>query len=160
MSSDLKPELTVAFIIHHVARFYGLDPRLITSPRRHERYVRPRHLAMWLARDLMPDYSLPRIGRAFGHRDHSTVRHGIARIEAILDHDSVFHAMAIGMRREISALTVDPSAAEQPAVNQVEALLDGLSKAVNAIRRASPEIAARCFGEIRPREETDHDAPV
>jgi hypothetical protein len=50
------------------------------SPRRQERIVRARQVAMYLAINLIDDWSLPRIGRRF-HKDHSTVMHARDRIE-------------------------------------------------------------------------------
>jgi chromosomal replication initiator protein len=43
--------------------------------------VRPRQVAMYLAKTLTPR-SLPEIGRRFGGRDHTTVLHAVRKIEA------------------------------------------------------------------------------
>jgi chromosomal replication initiator protein len=50
------------------------------SPRRQERIVRARQVAMYLAINLIDDWSLPRIARRF-HKDHTTVMHARDRIE-------------------------------------------------------------------------------
>ena len=50
----------------------------IDSPSRARRLVAARHIAMTLARRVTSQ-SLPEIGRRFGGRDHSTVRHAIGK---------------------------------------------------------------------------------
>ena len=52
----------------------------MVSSRRARAVVGPRHVAMYLAKQLTTR-SLPEIGRKFGGRDHTTVMYGIRRIE-------------------------------------------------------------------------------
>jgi hypothetical protein len=52
----------------------------LLSQRRHHAIVRPRQIAMWLARQCSMR-SLPEIGRLSGERDHTTVLHAVRRIE-------------------------------------------------------------------------------
>ena len=59
--------------------------------------MRPRQLAMFLARGLT-DTPLPGIGRAFGGRDHTTVMHACRRVERALDHDSELRAALARVR--------------------------------------------------------------
>jgi chromosomal replication initiator protein len=49
-------------------------------------YARPRQVAMYLAKQLT-SRSLPDIGRRFGGRDHTTVMHGVRRIEELKSAD-------------------------------------------------------------------------
>lgn len=44
--------------------------------------ARPRQVAMYLAKH-MTSRSLPEIGRRFGGRDHTTVMHGVKRIDEL-----------------------------------------------------------------------------
>jgi hypothetical protein len=62
-----------------VCKFYGVSMHEVTSPRRHPQVVRPRQVAMYLARELTL-HSLPTIGRAIGARDHTTVLHAVKKI--------------------------------------------------------------------------------
>ena len=48
--------------------------------------AKPRLLVMWLARQCTP-YTLARIGRHFGGRDHKTVSHAVQRIEQMMQTD-------------------------------------------------------------------------
>jgi hypothetical protein len=51
----------------------------------------PRHIAMYLAKTLTVR-SLPEIGRRIGNRDHTTILHGIRKIEALLLTDDALRA--------------------------------------------------------------------
>jgi chromosomal replication initiation ATPase DnaA len=73
--------LTCAQIINAVARVTGVRVMEITSPRRAAKIMRSRHIAVWLCRKLT-DCSYPQIGRALGGRDHSTIMHGVRKIDA------------------------------------------------------------------------------
>lgn len=68
-----------------VAAAYQSTAEIIDSNRRTSAYVKPRHVAMYLTRQLT-DLCLTDIGRAFGGRDHSTVLHAINKtIERMRD---------------------------------------------------------------------------
>lgn len=51
----------------------------LASPRRSRPYTAPRHVCIWLVRQLCTHYSLPMIGKMFGRRDHTTAMHACAR---------------------------------------------------------------------------------
>lgn len=55
----------------------------IVSPRRSQSIVKERHALMWLAKK-HTSKSLPEIGRWLGGKDHSTVLHGIRKVESNL----------------------------------------------------------------------------
>lgn len=68
-----------------VATRYNVSRADILSERRTAAVVKPRQIAMFLAKSLTPR-SLPEIGRRFGGRDHTTVLHAVRKIEkAIVD---------------------------------------------------------------------------
>lgn len=67
-------------IVLAVAREYGISEVDIYSTRRERKVLRPRHLAMYLAKTLTLR-SLPEIGRRMGGRDHTTVLHAVRKIE-------------------------------------------------------------------------------
>lgn len=72
--------ITVDEIQRHVAGRYEVTVEDIRSARRSQNIVLPRHIAMYLAR-LLTTRSMPEIGRQFGNRDHTTVLHGVRRME-------------------------------------------------------------------------------
>jgi chromosomal replication initiator protein len=63
-----------------VARHFSITRADVLSSRRTAIVVRPRHVAMYLAKSLTSN-SLPEIGRRFGGRDHTTVMHAVRKIE-------------------------------------------------------------------------------
>lgn len=63
-----------------VARHFNVPRSDLLSNRRTRTIVRPRQVAMYLAKVLTPR-SLPEIGRRFGGRDHTTVLHAVRKIE-------------------------------------------------------------------------------
>jgi chromosomal replication initiator protein len=83
--SDRK--ITVEEIQRKVSDHYNIRLSDMIGPRRVRSYARPRQIAMYLAKQLTTR-SLPEIGRRFGGRDHTTVIHGVRRIEDLKDKDS------------------------------------------------------------------------
>ncbi|MGI6173900.1 MAG: chromosomal replication initiator protein DnaA [Christensenellales bacterium] len=72
-------KLTVDLIIDAVSQKFGVDKELIVSNRRNREITRPRQICMYLVRELM-NLSTPRIGDAFGGRDHTTVLHACDKV--------------------------------------------------------------------------------
>ena len=66
----------VEAILHLVAKECSLEDEAMRSHGRKAPLTQRRQLAMWLARK-HTDASLSVIGHVFGHRDHTTVMHGI-----------------------------------------------------------------------------------
>jgi chromosomal replication initiator protein len=69
-----------------VARQYNVSRSDLLSSRRTANVVRPRQVAMYLAKTLTLR-SLPEIGRRFGGRDHTTVLHAVRKIEGLVGSD-------------------------------------------------------------------------
>ena len=78
--------ITIEEIQRRVAAHYNIKPAELSSSRRAQSVVRPRHVAMYLAKQLT-SRSLPEIGRKFGKRDHTTVMYAIRRIEELRPKD-------------------------------------------------------------------------
>ena len=70
-----------------VVRQYNVSRGDLLSSRRTAHVVRPRQIAMYLARTLTLT-SLPEIGRRFGGRDHTTVLHAVRKIENLVNNDA------------------------------------------------------------------------
>src|SRR5436305_9089319 len=69
-----------------VARQYNVSRADLLSSRRNANVVRPRQIAMYLAKTLTLR-SVPEIGRRFGGRDHTTVLHAVRKIEGLVGSD-------------------------------------------------------------------------
>jgi chromosomal replication initiator protein len=76
-----EKRVRVEDILRFVSRHYNVSKTDILSARRTRTVVRPRQIAMYLAKTMTPR-SLPEIGRRFGGRDHTTVLHAVRKIEA------------------------------------------------------------------------------
>lgn len=72
-----------------VAEHYKVTIRDLKSETRVKTIVRPRQVAMYLARKIL-DFGYVEIGRAFGNRDHTTVLHAESRIRDLLEDDLEF----------------------------------------------------------------------
>jgi len=76
-----KPkEVTPALIMNIVAEHFNVKAEDITSKKRNAEFVQPRQVFMYLCRDLT-DTSLTNIGKYLGKKDHTTVMHGVSKIE-------------------------------------------------------------------------------
>ncbi|MDB5648983.1 MAG: chromosomal replication initiator protein DnaA [Hyphomicrobiales bacterium] len=69
-----------------VATHFNVSRADILSSRRTATVVRPRQIAMYLAK-VLTLRSLPEIGRRFGGRDHTTVLHAVRKIEGLSNKD-------------------------------------------------------------------------
>lgn len=88
--------IRVEDILRIVAKHYGVSRADLLSSRRTANVVRPRQIAMYLAKT-MTLRSLPEIGRRFGGRDHTTVLHAVRKIEGLVQGDK-------GLAEEIDSL--------------------------------------------------------
>jgi chromosomal replication initiator protein len=73
-------------ILKIVSRHYKVPRNELLSARRSRDVVRPRQIAMYLAKALT-SRSLPEIGRRFGGRDHTTVLHSVRKVEQMIKDD-------------------------------------------------------------------------
>ena len=98
-ANDRTP--TVEAIKGLVCDRYNVRPAEMDSPRRARSVARPRQVAMYLAKQLT-SLSLPDIGRKFG-RDHSTVLHGVRKIEGLMKDDKALAEEVEALRRQLES---------------------------------------------------------
>jgi chromosomal replication initiator protein len=87
-------------IQHVVARQYSVSRADLLSSRRTTNVVRPRHVAMYLAK-ILTLRSLPEIGRHFGGRDHTTVLHAVRKIDAVIGNDTALAQEIEFLKRQL-----------------------------------------------------------
>ena len=92
--------ITVDDIQKMTASYFSITVDDLISKRRTKAVVRPRHIAMYLAKT-MTTRSLPDIGRRFGGRDHSTVIHAVNKITETLTSDAVLAEDVEALRRRL-----------------------------------------------------------
>ncbi len=86
LGDNFKKQKTVTTpkkILETVCTYYTVKPKDLKGKRRPKEIVRPRQVAMYLLRDLT-ELPLTQVGELLGGRDHTTVMHGIAKIESLL----------------------------------------------------------------------------
>ncbi|MDD9976315.1 MAG: chromosomal replication initiator protein DnaA [Boseongicola sp.] len=99
-ASDRK--ITVEEIQRKVSDHYNIRLSDLIGPKRVRTFARPRQVAMYLAKT-MTTRSLPEIGRRFGGRDHTTVMHGVRKIEELKQQDSQIADDLELLRRSLEA---------------------------------------------------------
>jgi chromosomal replication initiator protein len=81
--------ITIDHIQRKVAEFFGIKLSDLRAQNRTKAIAFPRQIAMYLARQLT-HASLSEVGRAFGGKDHTTVLHGVEKIQGMLQEDPKF----------------------------------------------------------------------
>lgn len=89
--------LTAESIISTVSRFYEIPQSEMTGSSRRQPLARQRQVAMYVCRE-HTGLSLPKIGAAFGGRDHTTVMHAVDKITGLIQTDKTIFD-------EVSAIT-------------------------------------------------------
>jgi chromosomal replication initiator protein len=95
-------KVTIEEIQRKVSEHYNIRLSDLIGPRRVRTIARPRQVAMWLAKRLT-SRSLPEIGRRFGGRDHTTVMHGVRKIDELRSQDSQIAEDLELLRRALEA---------------------------------------------------------
>jgi chromosomal replication initiator protein len=80
------PEVSIERIQEAVSDRFGISLQELCGERRSQNIVYPRQVAMYLSRELT-DSSLPRIGKHFGGRDHTTVIHATSKVARMIRED-------------------------------------------------------------------------
>ncbi|MCJ7871047.1 chromosomal replication initiator protein DnaA [Phaeobacter sp. J2-8] len=95
-------KITIEEIQRQVAEHYNIRLSELVGPKRLRVFARPRQVAMYLCKQLT-SRSLPEIGRRFGGRDHTTVMHGVRRIEELKIQDGQIAEDLEMLRRTLEA---------------------------------------------------------
>ena len=92
---------TVDDIQLKTSEFFGVKLADLRGNNRTRAVAFPRQIAMYLARQLTHD-SLGEVGRAFGGKDHTTVLHAVARIQALIQEDPAFQQTIEALVRSVT----------------------------------------------------------
>ncbi|MBP0483363.1 chromosomal replication initiator protein DnaA [Sagittula salina] len=95
-------KISIDEIQRRVAEHYNIRLSDMIGPKRVRNFARPRQVAMYLCKQLT-SRSLPEIGRRFGGRDHTTVMHGVRRIEELRLQDGQIDEDVEMLRRALEA---------------------------------------------------------
>ncbi|MFO8069660.1 MAG: chromosomal replication initiator protein DnaA [Alkalibacterium sp.] len=86
LKNDTKQNVSIASIQQKVSKFYQISLADLKGKKRVRQIVMPRQIAMYLSRELT-SMSLPKIGKEFGGKDHTTVIHAHEKIKKILNEE-------------------------------------------------------------------------
>ena len=89
VTTKQSKRITIHDIQVAVSEYYGIHIDELASKKRTKSIAFPRHVAMYLSRELT-DNSLPKIGEVFGGRDHTTVIHAHEKISKLVAEDELF----------------------------------------------------------------------
>lgn len=94
------PTTDIQTIQKVVAQHFSLKVSDLTSPKREKRLVLPRHVAMFLAKDIL-GLALKEIAESFHRGDHTTVKHAIQKVEKLMGTDESTRASVKELRRKL-----------------------------------------------------------
>ncbi|WP_423190336.1 chromosomal replication initiator protein DnaA [Alkalibacterium sp. f15] len=86
LKNDTKQNVSIASIQQKVSKYYQISLADLKGKKRVRQIVMPRQIAMYLSRELT-SMSLPKIGKEFGGKDHTTVIHAHEKIKKILNEE-------------------------------------------------------------------------
>jgi chromosomal replication initiator protein len=106
--ADMLPQnkqlkITIPVIQKVVASYFNLRPEDLRAKKRSRNVALPRQIAMYLCRQFT-DSSLPRIGEAFGGRDHTTVIHACEKISRDLKSDPLLQQTVRDLVEQLQSL--------------------------------------------------------
>ncbi|MDP8929452.1 MAG: chromosomal replication initiator protein DnaA [Actinomycetota bacterium] len=109
---DLFPEtgesqIHVGLIMAETAAYFGLTVEDLSSSSRTRQLVNARQIAMYLTRELT-DLSLPKIGQAFGGRDHTTVMHANNKISGLMQERPAIYEQLQELTTRVKSATRQP----------------------------------------------------
>ncbi|MEK8128938.1 chromosomal replication initiator protein DnaA [Paenibacillus filicis] len=97
--------ITIQDIQQKVGEFYGLKMEEFKARKRTKMVAFPRQIAMYMARE-MTDFSLPKIGEAFGGRDHTTVIHAHEKISEAIKADQELYKIIQNITEKVKNVTM------------------------------------------------------
>ena len=101
ITSANAKEINPTAIMKIVGRYFNINPEHLLGKKRSRDITYPRQLAMFLCRELT-DLSLPKIGKAFGGRDHTTVLHACEKIHDELQNNTEVRRAISEMKKNIT----------------------------------------------------------
>jgi len=102
MANPIRRFIGPPQVVDAVCRFYRVEPRSLRGRARDREVVVPRQVAMYLMRE-ETEASLLEIGRELGGRDHSTVLHGINKVQAEIEADAQLRKDVLAIRELLYA---------------------------------------------------------
>jgi len=93
-------------IINNICAFYNIRPSQIKSAKRDASLVKPRQVAMYLLKKQL-GLTFSQIGDILGGRDHTTIMHGVEKIEGLLENSPLLSDDILGISQKSGSSFVD-----------------------------------------------------
>jgi chromosomal replication initiator protein len=103
LNNSRPVEATIEMIIDQTGKTFGVTPDNIRSERRDASIVNARQIAMYIMREIA-DMSLIDIGKVFGGKTHSTVKHSIDEVEKKMASSASFKSNVLDLIKNIQEL--------------------------------------------------------
>jgi len=104
ISPNQKRTITMQLILETVSEHFGISENDIISKKRNSEIVMPRQIVMYFGREMI-DMPFQSIGAFLGKRDHSTVIHGIQKVEDAISQSEEFARTIDVIRKKINPIT-------------------------------------------------------
>ncbi len=101
INPDMNRPVTADYIVEVVAEHFNITPQDIRGQKRSRDIAYPRQICMYLCRK-MTDNALQAIGAALGKKDHTTILHGIDKIEKDIPNDETLKNTIDVLKKKIS----------------------------------------------------------
>ena len=87
ISPHKEKEITPEIILQVVCDHYGINEQAVLSSKKTKDISMARQIIMYLCRECINDMSLKNIAEFLGKKDHTTIMHGISKVEYDIEHD-------------------------------------------------------------------------
>lgn len=103
VSPDENRVITIDYIINVVAEHFHITVEDIVSNKRTQDIAHPRQICMYLCKQIIPNSTHKEIGEKLGKKDHSTIIHGVNKIDKDIKNDpNVYHEIEI-IRKKLNS---------------------------------------------------------
>jgi len=100
MIEERRSHIHADDIIKVTCDYYGIKSTQLKGPKREAALVRARQIAMYLLKTEL-GLTLVEIGNVLGGRDHTTVMHGVGKIEKLVDKKATISEDILGIKRSL-----------------------------------------------------------
>lgn len=87
-------------VIRGICTFYNIKPTQLKGPKRDASLVKARQITMYLLKKEL-NLTFAEIGNLLGGRDHTTVMHGVEKVETLVDKKAAFHEEIVGITKTL-----------------------------------------------------------
>ena len=99
-SNPFVGNISIENIIKIVSKNYNVTPSDIKGKKRDKKFVYPRHIALYIAKEIT-EYTFSELGNEFGGRDHSSIMHACDKIKEEIQNNPALKQNIHAMIKEI-----------------------------------------------------------